>query len=113
MNLNAFLISHLVGLAAVALGTGGMLAGDKDRRTFAIIQGLGLLVMILTGFAMLPMLGYKFPPFAIVKLVLWVAIGMLPVIFRKKKTPLLVSILILLALIGCAAWLGVTKPALW
>jgi hypothetical protein len=48
-----------------------------------------------------------------VKMVLWLVIGMLPFVFRKMKTPLIAGILIILALIGVAAWLGVMKPALW
>ncbi len=113
MEATTYLIIHLIGLAAVAIGTGGMLAGDKNRRTFAIVQGVGLVIILVSGFGMLAKMHLGFPHFAIVKIVVWVVIGMLPLVLRKLNVPLLGSILVLLALIGLAAWLGVMKPALW
>ena len=113
MEATTYLIIHLIGLAAVAIGLGGMLAGGKEHRTFAIVQGVGLLIILVSGFGMLAKMHLGFPHFAIVKLVLWLVIGMLPMVFRKLTLPPLVSTLVLLALIGLAAWLGVTKPPLW
>jgi len=113
MSYTTYKIIHLIGVAMIAIGIGGMLAGGNNRRTFAIFQGIGLLVMLVSGFGILAKLGLRFPHFAIVKTVLWVVIGMLPMIFRKLKAPLFVSILILLTLVGVMAWLGVVKPALW
>ena len=113
MSYTTYKIIHLIGVAMIAIGIGGMLAGGNNRRTFAIFQGIGLLVMLVSGFGILAKLGLRFPHFAIVKTVLWVVIGMLPMIFRKLKAPLFVSILILLTLVGVMAWLGVVKQALW
>ena len=113
MDSTTYLILHLIGLSALTIGTGGMLAGDKDRRTFAIVQGVGLLIILVSGFGMLAKMQLGFPHFAMVKIVLWLGIGMLPIVFRKMGTPALIAILIFLALIGFAAWLGVMKPALW
>ena len=113
MSYTTYKIIHLIGIAVIAIGIGGMLAGGNNRRTFAIFQGIGLLVMLVSGFGILAKLGLGFPHFAIAKTVLWVVIGMLPLIFRKLKPPLTVAILILLTLVGVMAWLGVMKPALW
>jgi len=106
-------IIHLIGISALALGVGGMMAGGEKRKTFAILQGIGLLVMLVSGFGLLAKLGLGFPHFAIVKTALWLVIGMLPMLFRKLKTPLSVAILVSLTLVGIMAWLGVMKPALW
>ena len=119
MDYNFYKITHLIGISVIALGVGGMMAGGEKRKTFAILQGIGLLVMLVSGFGLLAWLAKLkltssyLPPFAIVKLVLWLVIGMLPMIFRKLKTPLPVCILISLTLVGIMAWLGVMKPALW
>jgi hypothetical protein len=110
MDAIAYKIIHLTGISALALGVGGMMAGGEKRKAFAILQGIGLLVMLVSGFGLLAKLHLGFPTFAIVKTVLWLLIGALPVIFRKLKTPLPVCILISLALVGVMAWLGVTKP---
>jgi hypothetical protein len=113
MDANTYLIIHLIGLATVAIGLGGMLAGDQNRKMFAMAQGIGLLIILVSGFGMLAKMQLGFPHFAMVKLILWLLLGGLPVVFRKSKTPVFVSIVVLVALIGVAAWLGVTKPPLW
>ena len=106
-------IIHLIGISILGLGVGGMMAGGEKRKTFAICQGIGLLVMLVSGFGLLAKLHPGYPPFAIVKTVLWVVIAMLPLLFRKLKTPLGVAIIVSVTLVGIMAWLGVMKPALW
>jgi hypothetical protein len=113
MDAITYKIIHLVGISILALGVGGMMAGGEKRKTFAMLQGIGLLVMLVSGFGLLAKLGLGYPHFAIVKTVLWLIIGMLPVLFRKLKTPLPACILISLVLVGIMAYLGVVKPALW
>lgn len=106
-------ILHLIGISALALGVGGMLANGNNRKIFAICQGVGLLVMLVSGFGLLAKLQLGFPPFAILKTVLWVIIALLPMLVRKLKLPVAAAIGISLCLVGVMAWLGVTKPALW
>ncbi|MDB6171607.1 MAG: hypothetical protein JWL59_918 [Chthoniobacteraceae bacterium] len=113
MNPITYKIIHLIGIAALALGVGGMMAGGENRKTFVALQGIAVLVMLVSGFAMLAKLKLGFPPFAMVKTALWVVIAMLPVIFRKLRPSLGVAITVSLTLIGIMAWLGVVKPALW
>jgi len=113
MDALTYRIIHLAALAALAIGTGGMLAGGKNPKLFAAIQGIGLVIMLISGFGMLAKNHLGFPHFAIMKTVGWVVIGMLPFLFRKFKVPMLACILIVLALVYCMAWLGVMKPALW
>ena len=115
MDYNFYKIAHLIGISLLAIGVGGMSAGGEKRKTFVMIQGIGLLVMLVTGFGLLAKLKLTpyMPPFAIVKTALWLVIGMLPVLFRKLKTPLPACILISLILVGLMAYLGVVKPALW
>jgi hypothetical protein len=113
MAYTTYQIIHLVGLAALAIGMGGMLANGNNRKLFAIWQGVGLLVVLVAGFGMLAKGKLGMPHFAIVKTILWVVVAALPVILRKLKAPLSAGILAFLALVGILAWLGVTKPALW
>ena len=110
MDANIYKIIHLTGISLLAIGVGGMMANGSTRKTFAMCQGIGLLVMLVSGFGLLAKLGLGYPTFAIVKTVLWLVIGMLPMIFRKLKPPLGVAIIISLTLVGIMAWLGVMKP---
>jgi len=113
MAYTTYQIIHLVGLAALAIGTGGMMANGNNRKLFAIWQGVGLLVILVAGFGMLAKGKLGLPHFAIVKVVLWVVVAAMPVILRKLKAPLSAAILVSLTLVAILAWLGVTKPALW
>jgi len=113
MDYNVYKIIHLVGISILGLGVGGMMAGGEKRKAFAICQGIGLVVMLVSGFGLLAKLTLGYPSFAIVKTVLWVVIAMLPMIFRKLKLPVGVAILISLSLVSIMAWLGVMKPTLW
>ena len=113
MDATIYKIIHLTGIAAIALGVGGMMAGGSNRKPFAICQGVGLLVMLVSGFGLLAKLHLGYPHFAIVKTVLWVVIALLPMLARRLKLPLAAAMLISLTLVGIMAWLGVIKPALW
>lgn len=106
-------IIHLVGISLLGLGVGGMLAGGTNRKPFAVCQGIGLLVMLVSGFGMLAKMKLGYPPFAIVKTILWLVIGLMPLIVRKLKLPLAAAIALSLVLVSLMAWLGVMKPALW
>lgn len=113
MSYTAYKIIHLIGIAGLALGLGGMLAGAASRRAFAILQGLSLLVMLVSGFGLLARLHLGFPHFAMVKILLWVVLGVMPVILRRARASVPAGITIYLVLIGALAWLGVVKPPLW
>jgi hypothetical protein len=113
MDYTTYKIIHLIGVAALAMGIGGMLAGGNTRKGFAILQGVALLVMLVSGFGLLAKLHLGFPHFAMVKFALWLVIGALPVILRRLHAPPIAGICIFLTLVGFLAWLGVAKPALW
>ena len=113
MSYPVYKIIHLLALAALMLGLGGMISGGANRKPFAILQGVALLVMLVSGFGLLAKLRLGFPHFAMVKTALWVVIGVLPVVLRRAKASITVSVLVTLALVGVLAWLGVTKPVLW
>ena len=106
-------IIHLVGIAALAMGVGGMMAGGDKRKVFFILQGVALLVMLVSGFGLLARLKLGFPHFAMVKLVVWFVIGVTPMLLRRFRAPAIAAILISLTLVGIMAWLGVVKPVLW
>jgi spore maturation protein SpmA len=69
--------------------------------------------MLVSGFGLLAKLHLGFPHFAMVKTVIWVVLGVIPMILRRLRVPVSAGIAISLALIGIMAWLGVMKPALW
>jgi hypothetical protein len=113
MGYTTYQIIHLIGLATVALGTGGMMANADNKKLFAIWQGVGLIVILVSGFGMLAKGKLGFPHFAMAKTIVWLVLGMMPLIIRKLKMNVCLAIVISLTLVGIAAWLGLTKPLLW
>ncbi len=75
------LFLSLGGLGALAL-TGQ--TTSKVRRLFAALHGFGLVVILIAGFGWLAKLGYGFPPWAGIKLVIWLGFGALLVPLKRK-----------------------------
>ena len=103
-------------LATLFLGLGGTVAlqghgNPPTKKLVAIFHGVGLFLILLGGFGMLAKLPYgAFPGFAIAKLAVWIALGGMLVLGKRRVfSPGLTWILaIVLGII--AAWLGIMKP---
>lgn len=107
-------ILHLIGVFGVllSLGAAAALGSNVDaaaRRRSAILHGGGLLLIIVAGFAMLAKGNLGFPGWAIAKLVIFLLVGMLPMIMRKRNAPWPMTLLAL-ALVTLAAWLAHYRP---
>jgi len=111
-------ILHLVGLALTFMGLAGALASNgattdpAARRVFSMSHGLGLVLVLITGFFMLVQLGIgkNLPGWVWGKVIVWLLAGaslMLVRRFSKFKGPLL---LYLAALVALGAWLALYKP---
>lgn len=100
---------HLAGVFALFSSLGAtMLAGSKGKSA-SMLHGISLVLILLIGFAML-----KKPPMDqqwwMVKLGLWLFIGVAPVLAKRKLlAPWMVFVLCLVAATA-AAYLGLRKP---
>ncbi len=108
MSYDFYRVLHLVGLAAVFLGLGGILAGG--RKTFSMLHGIGLLILIVSGFGMQAKGSLEFQGWLISMIAVWVVLGVVPVAIKKKVLPAPVAAIVALALVGAAAWLGIKRP---
>jgi hypothetical protein len=104
-------VIHIAGALGVFTAMGAILMGAQEscRKCASMLHGISLLLLLLAGFAML-----KKPPMELhfwkVKLVLWLFLGVAPVLARKKTMPMS-ALLVLTLLVGVfAAYLGVMKP---
>jgi hypothetical protein len=84
-------------------------AHDSCRKYVSMLHGISLVLLLLVGFAML-----KKPPMEIhywkVKIVLWVFLGVAPVLARRKLLPMPAMLFLTLAAGSYAAYLGIAKP---
>ena len=120
MPLEFYLVTHLVGVFMILLALGGislhMINGGTrtypSRRFIGIIHGLGLLVTFIAGFGMLAKLGMMgaLPTWVMIKLVIWLILGAIPVAFYRMPKASKLLFLAVLVLAGYAAVLGVYKP---
>ena len=112
MSLQFYHFLHLIGLILVFIGIGGMLSSEGAKKAM-MWHGIGLLISIISGFGMLAKLGIMgtMPVWAWIKIGLWLVLGFLPVLAKRRviATPLVVLIA---AITGAAlAYLGYFKPA--
>ncbi len=115
MSAEFYRIAHIVGVLMLFLGIGGMLAhagkgGGKAPALFAILHGLGLLVMLVAGIGQAHELGYGWPPWLLLKIGCWVIIAVLPTLSKRGVLRAAMTLLSALLLGGAAIWLAVQKP---
>jgi hypothetical protein len=119
MDYSTLKIIHLTGLALTFMGLAGILgvqlAGGaplKKRLMFHAAQGIGLLILIITGFALGAKLGIHSPAprWLQAKFVIWLlAGGSMALATRLSRYAGL--LLVFFALLVCAAaWLAIDKP---
>jgi len=100
-------ILHIAGALGVFTAMGAILMGAQEscRKTAAMLHGISLTLLLLAGFAML-----KKPPMELhfwkVKIVLWLFLGVAPVLARKKVMPTSALLFLTLAAGILAAYMG-------
>lgn len=118
MNYEFYRLMHFTGIFMTLTALGGIAVhmingGSKQefpgRKWVAVMHGVGLLLALTGGFGMLARLygGMETPPWAIIKLVIWVLLGALPAPMYKMKSAaraLYVAALVLAVAAGAAAY---------
>lgn len=105
-------ILHLIGVIFLFVGIGGLLSPNGNTRTGMKYHGIGLLILLVAGFGLIAKLKLSYTaPWVIGKFIIWLALGGLPVLAKKRVLQPGVIVLIAVALGGVAAYLGYLKPA--
>jgi len=102
---------HIAGALGVFSAMGAIVLGEQEsqRKVASMLHGVSLLLLFLAGFAILgkPLMHVHYWK---VKIVLWLFLGVAPVLARKKVLPA-PALLVVTLLVGIlAAYLGVKKP---
>lgn len=106
----ALLLTSLTGVAAHAAG-GGSKSSNPAGRLLAMAHGVGLLLVLVSGFGMLARLGLSMSaPWTWVKILLWLLFGAATALpYRSAAVARSMPILLPLV-IGFAAWVALFKP---
>jgi hypothetical protein len=112
MSLQTYHILHLVGLILVFVGFGGLLSSDGARKAMKW-HGIGLVVSLVSGFGMLAKMGImgSMPVWVWIKIALWLVLGFLPVLSKRRVLSAPVVVLIAMVVGAVLAYLGYMKPA--
>ena len=86
--------------------------GPKNPKWIFSLHGTGLFLILLGGFGMAARLGFvrDFPVWIQFKIVFWIAVGFLPLIFRWLKVNKLWVVVSQIAFLLLAAIFGIFKP---
>ena len=83
---------HFIGIFAIYLAYGGLifraaLGSDNVglRKFGGIVSGIGLLLMLVSGFGMMAKMNYSYgAPFLIIKMVIWIMLGGMVALINRK-----------------------------
>jgi hypothetical protein len=118
MDHNLLVWLHIIGLVYLVFGlsTLGILAltrtvEDKKVRMYGVMtHGIGLLLILATGLQMASNLQlFKSHQFIVTKFVIWLLLGGIIVLYRKKPQTASALLAITLVLIAAAAYVGIFK----
>ncbi len=104
---------HLIGVILLFTGIGAVLAttnGTTKNKLASIAHGIGMLVVFVAGFGLIARLNTGFAPFIIAKLFVWLSLGALPVLIKKRVLTGAAAWGVAIVLGASAAYLGGYKP---
>jgi hypothetical protein len=118
LDLTLWKVIHVVGALTVFMALGGLVAlgaaGPERQRLFKALHGIGLLVVLVAGFAMLGRLGMGGPgtwgTWVWIKLVVFALLGASLVAIRRAERWGHTVLLALLLLGAVATWAALSKP---
>lgn len=108
-------VLHLSGLILLFMGLGAMFFGPRSEsgRLSSMglaLHGIGALILIVAGFGLHARTGGEWAGWLFAKIGIWVLIGGLPFVVKRKFLPSGMAWILAVALGIAAAWLAVYKP---
>lgn len=102
-------VIHLFGLICVFTGFGALYSGNtKAAMKF---HGIGLLISLVSGFGMVAKMQIPYSSkWLLVKMGLWLVLGFLPVLAKRKVLPVGGVVLIAVLVGATLGFLGYMKP---
>ncbi|MBE8222020.1 MAG: hypothetical protein HAW60_04740 [Bdellovibrionales bacterium] len=102
MSLEIYKLIHLISILALIFSFGLMIGhyknGGEKNKQYNIIHGISITIILISGFGMLARMSihWPWPTWVIIKALVWIVLGGIIVLFRKKPNSLIGLISILL-----------------
>jgi len=118
MTLQTYHFLHLIGLIFVFIGFGGLLSSEGAKKAM-MWHGIGLLISLVSGFGMIAKYAKLLPPDApsyytqpwvLIKFALWLVLGFLPVLAKRRVLAAPLVVLIAAVIGGVLGYIGYFKP---
>lgn len=104
-------ILHVLSLLVLTGGTFyGFAGAPETRKKVMMATGIASLLMLISGVGLLHKLGYGFPGWAIVKLVIWLALSALAGIGYRQRSKTMLFFAIITGLLLLALVMVYAKP---
>jgi len=112
MSIQTYHFLHLIGLILVFIGFGGLLSSEGAKKSMKW-HGIGLVISFVSGFGMLAKMGImgSMPVWVWIKIGLWLVLGFLPVLAKRRVLSSQVVVLIAILIGAVLGYLGYFKPA--
>jgi hypothetical protein len=115
MSILVYKVLHILGIALILVALGGAAqraldGGSGSRKLPGITHGVGLLIILVSGFGQLAKLGLGFPLWVWAKLAIWIVLGVLLVSIRRMPRHAATFWFAIPVLVGLAAYLAFYKP---
>lgn len=120
MDLSTYKLIHYAGMITLFFAFGGLTLGARltngrgfaHRLLYILLHGIGLVLLIISGFAQFAKLQIAggMPVWLIAKLIIWLLLGVILSFVLRKPKANSYSWIILLGLGVTAAYLGLMKP---
>lgn len=109
MSLETYHFLHLIGLILVFVGFGGLLSSEGAKKSMKW-HGIGLVISLVSGFGMLAKMGIMgaMPVWVWIKIALWLVLGFLPVLSKRRVLAAPVVVLIAILAGVALAYIGYT-----
>ena len=104
--LEIYRLLHFAGIFTLLFSFGSLFIGKNYNKGAAIAHGVGLILILVSGFGMQATLELGFPVWLILKLLIWVVFGGFILLAKKGIISGLLAWIVIIALALAAAYLG-------
>ncbi|MBK1791565.1 hypothetical protein [Persicirhabdus sediminis] len=106
MDPTIFKFVHYIGILTLFFSLGAMFSGASWKKSFGMGHGIGLLLIIISGFGFLGVAKLGIPVWAIVKTIIWLFFGASLALAKKGKLKGLAAWVVIIGLGSAAAFIG-------
>lgn len=109
MDISVYNLLHVIGVVFLVIGFLALLSASSAKKGM-MFHGIGLVILLVSGFGQLAKLNMSahMPTWVIVKIVIWLVLGGLPVLAKRHVLPRGAVVGLAFVLMAFAAYLGLS-----